>query len=167
MAGENSVGEIDEHVQPVGDAYDQRVNHDRLHGPSIGALVAPKPATLHPAPSGGGAFIFQHDTPIEQLLPDAIGFAEVLTPARLLACSDALLDPLLGHTGRRGLQELARLALQETEHATERLELTCGLRVAVEYGVGEEVQLRDGLRRAEVVVHRLAEALRVPLVPVD
>src|SRR5882672_5026007 len=123
--------------------------------------------TLHASPGGGGALVFQHDTLIEQFLPDAIGLGEVLAAARRLPRGDALLDPLRGHASGGSLQELTRLALQEAEHAAERLELARGAAVALEYAVGKLVQLGDRLGRAEIVVHRVAEALGVWLVPVD
>src|SRR4051812_16935565 len=125
--------------------------------PSIGALVAREPATLHAAPCGRGALVFQHDTPVEQFLPDAVGLGEVLLLARAAPSGNALLDPFLGNAGGRRLQEFARLAFEEPEHAAERPKLARGARLAVEYAVGEPVQLGDRLGRAEVVVHRIAE----------
>src|SRR5438309_6654536 len=113
--------------------------------------------TLHPSPGRGGALVLEHDSALEQFLPDAIGLGEVLGAARRLPRGDALLDPRRGHTGGGGLQELARLTLQQAEHAAERLELARGARVALEYAVGELVQLGERLGRAEVVVHRIAE----------
>src|SRR5262245_17841178 len=109
----------------MGNAHDERMNQ---HGP----LVDRHGRTLHPSPGCGAALVLEHDTPIEQLLADAVGLGEVLALPRRLSRGDALPDPLLRNTGGGGLQELTGLALQEAEHAAERLELARGTRVALE-----------------------------------
>ena len=70
--------------------------------------------------------------------------------------------------GRQRLQERVRVALQQPEDAAERL------RAAARRSRARPVELvrqleqhRDRFGRIEVVVHRLAEARRVRLVPVD
>src|SRR4051812_3418792 len=123
--------------------------------------------TLHLSPRGGRALVFQHDAAVEKLLADAVSFGEVLIHSRRMACRDALGNPLLAHARRRCLQECLRLAREQSQHAAERLELAGRLAVTLEHGIGELVQLGDGLRRAEVVVHGIFEARSMPLVPVD
>jgi hypothetical protein len=57
--------------------------------------------------------------------------------------------------------------LQQPEHAAKPLELRGQMLLAAVDPVGELEQHGNGLRRAEVVVHRLLEAPRVRLAPVD
>src|ERR1041385_2508127 len=109
----------------------------------------PMGPTLHLSPRRGRALVLQHDAALEELLTDAVSFGELLVSARGLARGNALGDPLFAHPGGPRLQERLRLALQEAQHAAERPELAGGLAVALERLVGEPVQVRDGLRRAE------------------
>src|SRR5690349_6906302 len=109
--------------------------------------------TLHLSPRRGRALVLQHDAALEELLTDAVSFGELLVAAGGLARGNALGDPLFANPCGPRLQERLRLALQESQHAAERLELTRRFAVALERLVGELVQLGDGLGRAEVVVH--------------
>src|SRR5206468_6375457 len=135
--------------------------------PPFARLVEPPSETLHPSPSGRRTLVLEHDAAVEQFLTDAVSLGEVFAIPGRLARRDALGDPLLRYARRGRAQEFVRVALQETEHRAERLELARGLRIALEHGVGELVQLGDRFGGADVVVHRLLEAPRMRPVPVD
>src|SRR5258708_6897426 len=123
--------------------------------------------TLPPSPCGGAPLVLEHDAAVGELLANAVGLREVLVLAGRLAGGDPLADPGLVHAGRRGAQELVRLALQDPQHRAQRLQLARGLGIPLEGGVGELVQLGNRFRGAEIVVHRLLEAPRVRLFPVN
>src|SRR5688572_16613601 len=124
--------------------------------------------TILSAPPGRlAAFVFEHDSLIEQLLADAIGGPPVLALARGLPLGDFFEDPPFRDASRLSLQECDGLPLQEAEHAAEALQLRGQVLLAAVDLVRELEKHCHRFRRAEVIVHRLFEALGIRRAPID
>src|SRR6185436_8515063 len=115
---------------------------------------------LLPAPGSLAAAILQNNSLLQQPLTYVVGSLEVFPIARGPARRDELLD-FPGRQVGTALQEGPGIPLEDAEYPAEGAQLPCQGFLAAVHPAGELEEHGDGLRRIEVVVHRLLEARAV------